>query len=255
MFTGVEDDPETLRTLKRMGFADPPRISSTIRSWHHGRIGATRTEQGRELFTRLAPRLLEAAHATGAPDVAFRRFADFFAGLSMGVQVQSLFLAQPKLFELIVRVMAFAPRLAAFLARSPAALDSLMDPGFFRPFTDGEIEAALSSGLARAEPGYEAAMDAARRLHREQAFRIGVQVMSGSVSAAEAGPAFADLADACIRVLAGPSLSEVERLAVHDLAASFQDGDRNPPAFDRAAAAVTSANAPPRSGIGTPMPR
>ena len=213
VFTGVEDDPETLRTLKRMGFADPPRISSTIRSWHHGRIGATRTEQGRELFTRLAPRLLEAAHATGAPDVAFRRFADFFAGLSMGVQVQSLFLAQPKLFELIVRVMAFAPRLAAFLARSPAALDSLMDPGFFRPFTDGEIEAALSSGLARAEPGYEAAMDAARRLHREQAFRIGVQVMSGSVSAAEAGPAFADLADACIRVLAGPSRSEVERLA------------------------------------------
>jgi len=213
VFTGVEDDPETLRTLKRMGFTDPPRVSATIRAWHHGRIGATRTEQGRELFTRLAPRLLEAAHATGAPDEAFRRFADFFASLSMGVQVQSLFLAQPKLFELIVRVMAFAPRLAAFLARSPEALDSLMDAGFFAPFGEGEIAAALAAGLARAEPGYEAAMDAARRLHREQAFRIGVQVMSGLVAAAEAGPAFADLADACIRVLARPSLAEVERLA------------------------------------------
>jgi glutamate-ammonia-ligase adenylyltransferase len=213
VFTGVEDDPETLKTLKRMGFSDPPRISATIRAWHHGRIGATRTEQGRELFTRLAPRLLEAAQATGAPDEAFRRFADFFASLTMGVQVQSLFLAQPKLFELIVRVMAFAPRLAAFLARSPAALDSLMDTGFFAPFAEGEIEAALTTGLARAEPGYEAAMDAARRLHREQAFRIGVQVMSGAVTAAEAGPAFADLADACIRGLAGPSLAEVERLA------------------------------------------
>ena len=32
--------------------------------------------------------------------------------LSSGVQVQSLFLAQPKLFELVVEVMAFAPRLA-----------------------------------------------------------------------------------------------------------------------------------------------
>ena len=213
VFTGVEDDPETLRTLKRMGYSDPPRISSTIRSWHHGRIGATRTEQGRELFTRLAPRLLEAAQATGAPDEAFRRFADFFASLTMGVQVQSLFLAQPKLFELIVRVMAFAPRLAAFLARSPAALDSLMDTGFFAPFAEGELEAALTMGLARADPGYEAAMDAARRLHREQAFRIGVQVMSGAVSAAEAGPAFADLADACIRGLAGVALAEVERLA------------------------------------------
>ena len=213
VFTGVEDDPETLRTLKRMGFTDAPRISATIRAWHHGRIGATRTEQGRELFTRLAPRLLEAAQATGAPDEAFRRFADFFASLRMGVQVQSLFLAQPKLFELIVRVMAFAPRLAAFLARSPAALDSMMDTGFFAPFAEGEIEAALAYGLARTEPGFEAAMDAVRRVHREQAFRVGVQVMSGSASAAEAGPAFADLADACIRALAAAALAEVERLA------------------------------------------
>ena len=55
-------------------------------------------------------------------------------------------------------------------------------------------------------------MDAARRLHREQAFRIGVQVMSGAVSAAEAGPAFADLADACIRALSPAAMSEVERL-------------------------------------------
>jgi glutamate-ammonia-ligase adenylyltransferase len=56
-------------------------------------------------------------------------------------------------------------------------------------------------------------MDAARRLRREQAFRVGVQVMSGTVTAAEAGPAFADLADACIRGLSGPALAEVERLA------------------------------------------
>ena len=213
VFTGVEDDPETLRTLKRMGFSEPARISATIRAWHHGRIRATHTEQGRELFTRLAPRLLEATQATGAPDDAFRRFAEFFSGLTMGVQVQSLFLAQPNLLELIVRVMAFAPRLAAFLARSPAALDSLMDAGFFGPFAEGEIEAVLKAGMARAEPGFEAAMDAARRLHREQAFRIGVQVMSGAVTAAEAGPAFADLADACIRGVAGAALAEVERLA------------------------------------------
>jgi glutamate-ammonia-ligase adenylyltransferase len=68
VFTGVEDDPETLATLKRMGFSSPERVAATIRSWHHGHIAATRTERGRELFTRLAPRLLDAANATGAPD-------------------------------------------------------------------------------------------------------------------------------------------------------------------------------------------
>ncbi|HZC15519.1 MAG TPA: glutamine-synthetase adenylyltransferase, partial [Caulobacteraceae bacterium] len=66
--------------------------------------------------------------------------------------------------------------------------------------------------VARAEPGFEAAMDAVRRAHREQSFRVGVQVMSGSLSTAEAGRAFADLADASIETLAPAALAEVERL-------------------------------------------
>ncbi|HUH22986.1 MAG TPA: glutamine-synthetase adenylyltransferase, partial [Brevundimonas sp.] len=85
VFTGVENDPGTLETLKRMGFSEPATVSDTIRSWHHGRIPATRTARGRELFTRLAPQLLTAVAKTGAPDAAFRRFAVFFSGLSAGV--------------------------------------------------------------------------------------------------------------------------------------------------------------------------
>ena len=212
VFTGVEDDPETLKTLHRMGFSEPARISAAIRAWHHGRIAATRTERGRELFTRLTPRLLEAAQATGAADAAFARFAEFFAGLSSGVQVQSLFLAQPKLFELVVEVMAIAPRLAAILARRPVALDALMDRAFFQPVDAGEHEAALEAAIARLGPGFEAAMDAARQTHREHSFRIGVQVMSGAAHAAEAGAAFADLADACVQALAPAALAETLRL-------------------------------------------
>lgn len=210
IFTGVEDDPATLATIKRMGFSNPPRISQTIRGWHHGRIAATRTERGRELFTRLAPRLLDAVQATGAPDAAFNRFADFFGGLSSGVQVQSLFLAQPRLLELIVQVMAYAPQLAQTLARRPAALDAMLDNAFFQPFEEGQGEAAFTHALGQAE-GFEEAMDAARRVHREQAFRVGVQVMSGTASAAQAGAAFADLADLCIRGLGAAALAETTR--------------------------------------------
>ncbi|MES2032992.1 MAG: bifunctional [glutamine synthetase] adenylyltransferase/[glutamine synthetase]-adenylyl-L-tyrosine phosphorylase [Pseudomonadota bacterium] len=210
IFTGVEDDPETLATLKRMGFSNPPQVSQTIRRWHHGRIAATRTERGRELFTRMAPRLLDAAQATGAPDAAFNRFADFFGALSSGVQVQSLFLAQPKLFELVVQVMAFAPQLAQTLARRPAALDALLDPAFFEAFDAEQGEAAFRYAMERTE-GFEEAMDAARRIHREQAFRVGVQVMSGTATAEAAGAAFADLADLCIRGLAEAALAETVR--------------------------------------------
>src|SRR6202042_1792556 len=33
VFTGVDDDPETLGTLARMGFSNPSQVSATIRAW------------------------------------------------------------------------------------------------------------------------------------------------------------------------------------------------------------------------------
>ncbi|MGH6957520.1 MAG: bifunctional [glutamine synthetase] adenylyltransferase/[glutamine synthetase]-adenylyl-L-tyrosine phosphorylase, partial [Caulobacteraceae bacterium] len=209
VFTGVEDDPQTLATLRRMGFSDPGAVAGAVRAWHHGHVGATRTERGREFFTRLAPRLLDAIAATGAPDAAFARFSDFFAGLSGGVQVQSLFLARPRLLELIVEVMAMAPAFARALARGPAALDALLDPAFFAPLAP----LGAPSSAMRGEAGFETAMDAARRLHRERAFQVGLQVLGGAASATAAGEAFADLADVCIAGLARASLSEIERQA------------------------------------------
>ncbi len=210
VFTGVEDDPETLATLSRLGFSRPAEVAAAIRAWHHGRIGATRTERGRELFTRLAPRLLEALHETGAPDTAFIRFADFFSRLSSGVQVQSLFLAEPALLAMTVEILAFAPSLAVTLARQPAALDALIDPGFLDPLDPAEIGEAVTVAASGAA-GFEAAMDAARRAHREAAFRIGVQIMTGRASAARSSAAFTALADTCLGALALFALAEAER--------------------------------------------
>ncbi|MGZ6019861.1 MAG: [protein-PII] uridylyltransferase family protein, partial [Phenylobacterium sp.] len=133
-----------------------------------------------------------------------------------GVQLQSLFLAQPNLFELIVQVMAFAPRLANTLARRPAAIDAMLDASFFEPIDIAEDRALMRASVARAAPTeegrFEGAMDAVRIVHREQAFRVGVQVMSGAASAVVAGKAFADLADLCVDALASAALAETERL-------------------------------------------
>ncbi len=211
VFTGVENDPETLKTLDRMGFSDPVMVAETIRGWHHGRIPATRTARGRELFTRLAPRLLTALADTGAADAAFRRFAVFFSGLSGGVQVQALFLAQPKLFDLVVGVMAFAPRLARALGRYPAALDSMLDARFARSIEEDTGVVAQMGADAAAAPDFEIAMNVVRRVHREQMFRIGVQTLTGRAGPEEAGRAYTTLADACIGALAPAAMAETVR--------------------------------------------
>ncbi len=211
VFTGVDNDPETLSTLARMGFAEPAGVADTIRGWHHGRIPATRSARGRELFTRLAPRLLTALADTGAADAAFRRFAVFFAGLNSGVQVQALFLAQPKLFDLVVGVMAFAPRLARTLGRYPAALDSMLDARF-------HAQLGVNTGLfdqmadeAAAAPDFEGALNAVRRLHRDQMFRIGVQTLTGRIGPEPAGRAYTALADAVMEALAPAAMAEAAR--------------------------------------------
>ena len=214
VFTGIEDDPETIKTLNRMGFDHPEQVSATIRSWHHGRINATRSERGRELFTRLVPRLLEALAETGTPSVAFTRFAKFFATLNAGVQIQSLFLANPRLFKVIVETMGFSPRLAQSLARYPASFDAMLDAGFFDPMgeeLDEIVDREVERETERAPDDLETVMNALRRVGREQQFRLGMQILNGRLGTEAAGAAYARLADACIRHLAPLCLDDVVR--------------------------------------------
>ena len=214
VFTGVDDDPETIRTLEKLGFDNPKGICQTIRSWHHGRIAATRSERGRELFTRLVPRLLDAVHDTGNANSAFLRFSQFFANLNAGVQIQSLFLANPKLFKTIVEIMGFAPRLANQLSRYPTSFDAMLDASFFEPLGE-DVERIVTHEAEQTSEALEDKMNALRRVGREQQFRIGMQVISGRLDVETAGAAYTRLADTAISLLAPYALLETQKIGGH----------------------------------------
>ncbi|HEX2590567.1 MAG TPA: bifunctional [glutamine synthetase] adenylyltransferase/[glutamine synthetase]-adenylyl-L-tyrosine phosphorylase [Rhizomicrobium sp.] len=198
VFTGVEDDPETLNTLKGLNFRDPAHVAGAIRGWHHGRIRATRSARARELLTKLVPALLEALSKTADPDAAFAQFDRFITNLPAGVQLFSMLLARSEFLRLIAEIMGSAPRLAQHLARAPATLDALLDPGFLgelpsRRRLDRDFAAQMASVT-----DYEAALDTARRFAKEQIFRVGVQVIMGVAKADEAAPAFANIAECVV---------------------------------------------------------
>jgi glutamate-ammonia-ligase adenylyltransferase len=198
VFTGVEDDPETLATLRQMGFSDAHHVANAIRGWHHGRIRATRSARARELLTKLVPVLLAALAASADPDAAFMQFDRFVSNLPAGVQLFSLFLARPELLKLVAGIAGSAPRLAVHLAQTPATLDALLDADFLEQLPAREtLSATLGEQLSRA-PGYEAKLDAARRFAKEQIFRVGVQIIEGRASADAAGPAFANVAECVV---------------------------------------------------------
>jgi glutamate-ammonia-ligase adenylyltransferase len=213
IFTGVEDQPETLATIAKLGFANPAAVSQAIRGWHHGRIRAMRSERAREVLTRLTPRLLRAFAAAGDPDAAFVRFSSFFGGLSAGVQVLSLLEARPAMLDLLARLFSLAPLLSEKLAQRPALLDALIEPRFLVPLSHDAAGVRLSELQERLRDadGFEAKLNAARRFQREEAFRISVQLLEGMASAAEAGAAHAELAEACVAAMTQVALDEVER--------------------------------------------
>ena len=210
VFTGGEDDPATLETLRRLGFAAPTNVAATVRSWHHGRHRATRTARARGLLTELMPALLEAFGRTTNPDGAFAYFDAFLARLPTGVQLFSLLNAHAELLGLVAEIMGTAPRLAENLSRTPALLDSVpLAGGGGAPSDRAEIAQDLHDALARARD-FQDTLDSCRRWAREQRFHVGLRVMRG-LGARESGYRLTDIAEELIRALVPSVESEFAR--------------------------------------------
>ncbi len=203
VFTGADDDPDTLETLRAMGFADPSFVCARIRGWHHGRVSATRSARARETLTEITPGLLAALARGADPDAAFHRFDALLSALPVGVPLFSLLYANPPLLDLVAEIMGNAPRLAEALSRRPDLLDGVLSPWFYDPLPSGAALAAeLGRQLDRAGDDVQDVMDAARRWTQEQKFRVGMQILRGLLRPEAAAENLSDLADAVLGELA-----------------------------------------------------
>ena len=198
VFAGDNENPRTLETLGELGFEKPAEVVRIVQAWYSGRVAALRSSQAREVMSELTPDLLAAIAATGDADQTLYRFDRFVGGLPAGIQLFSLLKSNPGLLRLLLRILGSAPRLAEIITRRPHVFDGLLDPGFARRLPQPEEwQARLHGSLERA-PDYESALDAARLFAAEQKFLIGARLINGSLDAARAGRAFADLADVLI---------------------------------------------------------
>ncbi|WP_420404330.1 bifunctional [glutamine synthetase] adenylyltransferase/[glutamine synthetase]-adenylyl-L-tyrosine phosphorylase [Nisaea sp.] len=201
VFTGVESDPETLKTLESLGFEDPEFVATRIRTWHHGRYRATRSERSRQILTEIVPALLTSFGQAPEPDTAFRRFDRFLEGLPAGVQLFSLFQANPPLLEMLADIMGMAPSLARQLGLRPSLFEGVLTHDPSDKLGDRKsLEAELERDLAGAR-FYEDVLDIARRWINDQRFLVGVQVLQGRVPATRAAECLSDIVDAGIRAL------------------------------------------------------
>jgi len=213
VFTGTENDPETLATIAEMGFTQADAICSTIRGWHHGRVRATRSARAREILTELTPALLAALATTAHPAEAFLRFDEFLARLPTGVPLFSLFQANPSLLGLVAEIMGNAPLLAQHLARHPNLLDSVLNPTFLEPIPPvPALAAELERALAESRD-FQEVLDISRRWANDRKFQVGIQTLRGLIDAEHTAASLTAIADAVIRRMA--ATVEAEFSGVH----------------------------------------
>ncbi|MGX9350058.1 [protein-PII] uridylyltransferase family protein [Shimia sp. W99] len=184
--------PEDRKPLQDHAF-DP----EVIERWQT--YPALRSQRAVEIFHRLRPEILRRLSETARPDEALLALDGFLKGLPAGVQLFSLFDANPQLIDLLVDIVGTAPELARHLSRNSGVFDAVIGGTFFTPWPgeDG-LREDLAAVLAREGDDYELKLDSARRWAKEWRFRVGVHHLRGVISAEEAGRHYADLATACV---------------------------------------------------------
>ncbi len=162
---------------------------------------ALRSERAQGIFRRLRPRLLAQLQRAANPDEALVALDGFLAGLPAGVQIFSLFEANPTLIELIIDIAGSAPGLARYLSRNAGVLDGVIGGSFWGDWPGMRaLRAELVAQMAQIAD-YEGRLDAARRWMKEWHFRIGVHHLRGLTGSFEAGKQYADLAEAVVAAI------------------------------------------------------
>lgn len=211
VFTGTDDDPDTLETLRGLGFSAPSEVAAMIRGWHFGRYRAMRSERAREKLTAIMPSLLEAFSKSGSADAAIQRFDRFLEQLPSGVQVFSLLQSNPEVLNILAEFLAAAPHLADTLAANTALFDSLLEYAAAPPdFSPEKLRDSLARQLKSARD-FQDVLDWTRRWTAELRLQIGIGLLRGSLDGEVAGVHLSQVADVVLGELYTHVMAEFAR--------------------------------------------
>lgn len=185
-------------------------IKRLVEGWEN--YPALRSERAREILQRILPDLLAGFDRAASPEEALIQFDGFLKGLPAGVQVLSLFEANPQLIELMVDISSTAPALARYLSRNSGVLDAVIGGDFFETWPgEKALTAELAAQLENPDLDYERQLDAARHWMKDWHFRIGVHHLRGLIGPGDAALEYSDLADATVSGLWQATLAEFAR--------------------------------------------
>ena len=120
---------------------------------------ALRSERAYALFQELRPVLMTRLRAASFPDQALVSFDRFLSKLPAGVQLFSLFRANPQMIDLLIDILGTAPGLSEYLSQNVQVLDAVIGGSFWDDWPgEDALRAQLINRLAQ-ETDYERQLD------------------------------------------------------------------------------------------------
>jgi glutamate-ammonia-ligase adenylyltransferase len=201
---------EAAALLEEIGFADGARSAASLSRIYRGRVSGPASPQRRRAVERMAPHLLHAALDSADPQAAVDRLVDFLIRTGAHTSYMALLGGSPATMEVLVRLFATSPYLAAHLVGHPELLDSLVrsDRG-----PAARNEESLTTALLEELDGAsneEEVLAALRRFRVAETIRIGLDDLGGEIAAAEVFASLTLLADVCVSAAAEQARRIVE---------------------------------------------
>ena len=188
VFTGTTDDPETLTTLRRMGFTEPGGRGGDRARLAFRAAAGRHQPRAREVLTELVPPLLAAFARQRRPRWSARSVRQG-AGPDAGRRGAVL---HPEIAQACSRATSrtssgSAPRLAEIVASRPHLLDAIIDPTFSAPAQDVAPSRRGSRRPSANRELLEDFLDRLRETGQHKIFLVGARTMFGHAVARAGG--------------------------------------------------------------------
>lgn len=196
----IPSDPDSvLLWATKTRIADGQLLVTLLEAWRHGRPRSLRAAEARLAFEVVAPALVQKVGSGRHGREGLLRLDRMVHALPSGVQFWRLLAANPRLADVVGRLLTTTPLLADALAARPDLIDVLLEPAApLRATADARAELSLvTSGLSG-----EQLLDRIRHWTAERRFQIGVGLLDGSIGPLESAATLARMAEATVELLA-----------------------------------------------------
>jgi glutamate-ammonia-ligase adenylyltransferase len=178
---------------------DPQLLATLTEGWRSGRPRSLRAPEALRAFEQVIPLLVQQVATGRTGREALLRLDQLVSALPSGVQFWRLLAANPALLKVVGRLLTSTPLLADALARRPSLLDVLLEPA--SPLPDIAAASTELASVCRNLEG-EQLLDRVRIWTSERRFALGVQLIDGTVTPADASRELSLMAEAAVGLLA-----------------------------------------------------